>query len=139
MAIPSCVPDVSVLDRGDGRPPAAGTIAALPPAERALLCTLRAAMRTHRIGAAPRGGVAAAAVALIAALDSGAERAMVLHPDRDASLAFAEAWLLGLVRALARGDRESAGFLVARCVAKPWRRAILSAASRLADAAGDHA
>jgi hypothetical protein len=115
-----------------------GTIAALPAADRALLCTLRAALRAHRIGAAPRvGSPAAAACALLAALDAGADRAMVFHPRRDASLAFAEAWLLGLVRALARGDGESARFLVARCVAKPWRRAILSAAARLADAAAE--
>lgn len=79
--------------------------------------------------------VEAYGTALLRLLDVAAGQGLHFHRRGAPTLAFGEAWLLRLVTACARGDADSATFLVSRLVARPHRRAVLWLAHRLADAA----
>lgn len=73
--------------------------------------------------------------ALLRLLDVAAGRGLQFHRRGAPTLAFGEAWLLRLVTACARGDADSATFLVSRLVARPYRGPALWLAGRLAAAA----
>jgi len=74
--------------------------------------------------------------ALLAALDAAVLRPLRFHPRGSATAAFGEAWLLALLQAVARGDADSARFLVARAVRRERCRPVLWLAGRLVAVAG---